>query len=557
MYKSSFTPSGQAYNTLRSGKIIGDDEEPHQMIERIVESITESDFKYTESISDRIAFENALGEAMDEKLIVMSTPIMTNAGRYIDRPLTACTVPTVGIRQGNEHLIEQEVLMLHEQGMGTGYNLDELEDPVEMLRFLNKIAVKGASSGKEDRPVGNMAVLSIYHPKIKEFIEAKLDTNEQWKFNLSVDVDEQFMNALSIGGLVTLYDGSKISSDELFSRICQAATQCGDPGLVFLDRMNARNPLPELGQYKTTAPCAEVGLLEGETCQFGYVNLAKFITRKNGIPTFDSSKLEGVSHLMTRALDDTLDISREQFISERSRYLLDRKRKIGIGICGVADALLLSGLPYDSPEGRKLIQDMLATVNFSSKEASIRLAESRGSCFAMTDIVGNRYLQTQSQLERLYENNPTDSVSSSDWTRLAQAIKKNRNLRNLTTVALPPTGRSAIVIDASTGIEPYFSLDGLGDDMKIEVDKIKSSLIPEEANRITAIAGNIAPLGHIAMATALQRFSDESLSKTINLPEGSTSNDVASVYQTAHESGMSGVTVYVDGTHQLQPKSLK
>lgn len=555
MYKSSFTPSERAESVLRSGRIVGELESPEEMVERVVRAIAESDLRYTDDLAETNDFAQTFGQALDSGMVVMSTPVLTNAGRYSERPLTACTVPTAMIRKGNEHLIQQDIRTLHEQGMGTGFNLDDLEDPVEMLRFLNKVAIESATSGKEDRPVGNMAVLTVYHPKVREFIDAKLDTNEQWKFNLSLDIDEAFMEALARGGSVELQDGTRVSSTELFAQICHAATQSGDPGLVFLDRMNARNPLPGLGEYRTTAPCAEVGLLEGETCQFGYINLAKFVSLdSNGKPVIDVDGLQGISYLMTRALDDTLDISRGQFSNDRSRFILDQKRKIGIGICGVADALLVSKVPYDSPIARQLIQDMLAIINYASKEESIRLAEQRGSCWAMNDALGsNRHLHDEPHVANLYGDLPTTHVDSSDWHDLGSRIRANRTLRNVTTVALPPTGRSALVIDASTGIEPHFTLDGVGEHIQPVVEEIQSE--PHLSDVLTT-AQSISPIGHIAMAAALQRFSDEALSKTINMPEGSTPMQVADIYKTAHDSGMSGVTIYVDGTHKLQPKKL-
>lgn len=555
MYTSSFSPSERAETVLRSGRIIGESESPEEMVERVVRAIAESDLRYSDDIGETTEFADAFGRALDSGMVVMSTPVLTNAGRYEERPLTACTVPTAAIRKGNEHLIQQDIRTLHEQGMGTGFNLDDLEDPVEMLRFLNKVAIESATSGNEDRPVGNMAVLTVYHPRVREFIDAKLDTSEQWKFNLSVDIDEAFMDALARGDKIELRDGRQVAASDLFAQICHAATQSGDPGLVFLDRMNARNPLPGLGEYRTTAPCAEVGLLEGETCQFGYINVAKFVTLDaSGDPHIDVDGLQGVSYLMTRALDDTLDISRGQFSSDRSRLILDQKRKIGIGICGVADALLVTRTPYDSDVARRLIQDMLAIINYASKEESVRLAEERGSCWAMNDILGsNRHLAPTPHVTNLYGDQPTTHVSSKDWHDLGDTIRTTRKLRNVTTVALPPTGRSALVIDASTGIEPHFTLDGVGEHMQGVVDEIRKE--PSRADVLTT-ARSISPIGHIAMAAALQRFSDEALSKTINMPEGSTPDAVAEVYTTAHDAGMSGVTIYVDGTHKLQPKKL-
>lgn len=558
MYKSKFTPNLNALSILKDGQILADGESPSQMIERVINEIFTYDLRHGNNLIESTQFAKDLGNAMDENFIIMSTTVLTNAGRHIDRPLSACAVPTSAIRKGNEKLIGAEIKLLHEQGMGTGFNLDETDDPVGMLRFLNKIAVEGASNGRESRPVGNMAVLSIYHPKILDFINAKQNKKEKWKFNLSVNVDKNFMLSLENNDTITLKDGTKLSSKIVFDNICNMATYCGDPGLVFLDRMNDRNPVPGLGEYKTTAPCAEVGLLDGETCQFGYINLAKFIISISP-NTFqvDQENLKKVSRMMTRALDDILDISRENLLSDRSRYLLDQKRKIGIGICGVADALLIAGLPYDSDEGIQLIQDMLALINFNSKLESVELAEQRGNCMAMNSKNQNRYFNKESYLERLYSNITTSFVSKDDWKSLGNHIRTTRKLRNISTIALPPTGRSALIIDASTGIEPYFTLDSINDVAKKNAKIL--GLIYEGTKylkRILGTACDITPIRHIAMASSLQMFSDESLSKTINMPKGSTKDEVAETYIFAHQSGMSGVTIYINGTHKKQPMSL-
>lgn len=566
-YESSFTPSLKAERILRDGRIIDEDETPANMISRVVETIGQQEFGFTGDYEASVQFMERFGTALDSGDIIMSTPVLTNAGRHLEKPLAACTVPTTDLKIESRARLRTEVISLHEQGMGTGFNLDETEDPLETLHFLNRIAIESADSGREERPVGNMAVLSVRHPKIKEFITAKLDTSSNWKFNISVNLDDEFMQELDADGTITLDNGETCSARELFDIICETATVCADPGILFLDRMNRRNAVPGLGNYQTTAPCAEVGLIEGETCQFGYINIGNFVTLDDGKPSFDLARLEEITVLMTRVLDDSLEISQRNLDGSIIHDVASLKRKIGIGLCGVADAISRMGLAYDSPEARALMQDALSYINFISKKASVGLAEERGSFGAMNLRLDNRHLETPGHIETLYGDKPTGTVSAEDWHNLSEHIRTTGNLRHISTIALPPTGRSALVIDASTGIEPHFDtfeankkvLDALATIMKARFganlfDPLTHA--PDMA-RILSSARSISPMGHIAMAAALQEFSDESVSKTINLPAGATPDDVRDAYIKGYESGMSGVTVYVDGSYVAQPKQIK
>ncbi len=577
-YTSHFSPVSRAEAVMRSGRMIDPEETPAMMVERVVETLAAQELDFTGDFHKAETFRTTLGNAMDRSEVIMSTPIMTNAGRYVDKPLTACTVPTIDLRQCKTADLKREITTLHEQGMGTGFNLNDVDNPTEMLGLLNAIAKESARSGKEDRPVGNMAVLSVYHPDIRHFIAAKRDvprTGEDWKFNISVDVDAYFMGQLESGGYITLWNGRKVSSQKLFDEICAAAIVCADPGLVFLDRMNARNPLPGLGEYKTTAPCAEVGLIEGETCQFGSINIGKFVKRVGSEPLVDYECLRPVVHVMMHALDDALEISCKHFITACSRYIAVQKRKVGIGICGVADALTIAGLSYDSTQARALMRDILSFINFASKEESIRLSEARGACGAMNNSLGNRHLSEPPLLDHLYGDQSTGIVSGLDWRTIAARIATTRQLRNISTIALPPTGRSALVIDASTGIEPHFSVPQANAEVlgvirqdlaricgETEAENIIRNGYAAPANngevhRLLASAREIEPAGHIGMAAALQEITDEAISKTINVPEGTTQQQAAHIYLCAYRCGMSGVTIYVDGTHKLQPKKIK
>jgi ribonucleoside-diphosphate reductase alpha chain len=568
-YDSTFNPSTKAEKILRDGKMIGEDESPADMISRVTTTIGEQELDFTRDEEAAQRFAEQLGAILDAGDVVMSTPVMTNAGRHTEKPLTACTVPTISLGPESRTRLRTEIIHLHEEGMGTGFNLDETADPVETLQFLNGVAIESANSGREERPVGNMAVLSVYHPKIMEFINAKTDTSEVWKFNISVNLDKAFMDALEAGDYITLGDGASHRAQDIFDEICNAATVCADPGILFLDRMNARNPVPGLGEYKTTAPCAEVGLIEGETCQFGYINVGNFVNVNGEI---DFAKISEVATVITRALDDSLQVSQQNMGDPDAaiRNISTQKRKIGIGLCGVADALSIMGIPYDSAEGRAAMQDVLSLINFVSKKTSVQLASERGSFGAMNLLHldgDNRHTEEPSHIENLYGNKTTNTVTASQWQELSEEIRRTRNLRNVSTVALPPTGRSALVIDASTGIEPHF--DPLQANERVVaalakhaqarygIDIFDQNARTPEVTRLLSSAHSIKPLGHVAMAAALQEFNDEAVAKTINLPHGSTPQDVAETYLAGYQSGMSGVTVYVDGSYNQQPVHVK
>src|SRR3989344_7549660 len=280
-YDSSFRASTFAERVLREGRILAEFETPAQMIERVVSSIFLIEMKFGTSRCMIRKYMQDFGGLLDKKYCVMSTPIMTNAGRYTEKPLAACVVPPVDLRKNNRAFIRKIINTLHADAIGTGFNLNVVDDPVSMLRYLNSVAVACAISNSEDRPVGNIAVLSVYHPKILDFIRVKVGSDERgevWKFNISVDADELFMDALRTGKSYQLWNGRQISAEKIFNEITYAAYQCGDPGLVFIKRMNRENPTPGVGEYVSTAPCGETGLAVGESCQFGYINLGMFLS---------------------------------------------------------------------------------------------------------------------------------------------------------------------------------------------------------------------------------------------------------------------------------------
>jgi len=540
------------------------------MYERIVSALYSIEVSLT-SQKRAINFATSIGRLLDERKIVFSTPVMTNAGRAeFNRPLTACTIPPISL-QSDLALIREMVDSNHQEAMGTGFNLDEVDNPVSMLLFLNDLAIQGATSGKEDRPVGNIGICSIDHPRIVDFITSKQTRRGLlWKFNISVNTTESFWLAVQNDRAWRLRNGDVVYANELLDLIAQSAHACAEPGLIFMDRINRDNPVPANGMYHGVAPCAEVGLIPGETCQFGYINIGAFC--HNG--SVDLDGIKQATELMVRALDDCLEISIQNYSTGISSEVVSLRRKIGLGICGLADALVLVGIPYSSLQAREFARDVVAVINYYSKIASHSIAKERGSFGAMNAKFGCRYNEHLDYLNVKYGNVDTQWVTGTQWRRLGKRIKITRMLRNSSTIALPPTGRSALVISASTGVEPLFSLiDPDGNVIEIVKQALGNRFTPEREHAFASgeDIGNwcdistrellrtsveIRPNDHLLMTAALQQVVDESVSKTINLPRETPVDEVKGVYTQAYALNLKGITMYRDGTSFFQPHRL-
>lgn len=564
-----------AESVLRNGKMLGEGETREMMIGRVSNSLFEVEKGFFSPAKARLLAKK-FSALLKERKVVMSTPIITNAGRRIGRPLSACTVLPAA-SDGNMNEMKALIKKTHTDGMGTGFSLDGLSDPVSFLKELNEIALENASCGEEERPVGNIAIMSVHNPNIEEFISAKAESikkGEKWKFNISVDVTEEFMDAVSHKRAYALSDGRLVDAGRVFSDIAESVHFCGDPGIVVMQRMEKDNPAPKFGRYVAVAPCAETALMAGETCQFGYINVGRLLSRSKDSLFVDYKELAGAAALMTRALDNALELSLTLYGYEESNRIMNAKRKIGVGICGLADMLARLHMPYDSRIARETARDVVAFINYSSKLESHLLARERGSFGA---IALSRYLENPGILKERYGFD-TGAVKADEWIRLEEDIRSTALLRNISTIVLPPTGRSALTIDASTGIEPFFKLvDDLGninpylcDELKEQgllssniIDEIRNTgrigqiqEIPLEIRNSFKTALEIAPLEHLLMQSELQRMVDEAISKTINLPEQATVAEVAEIYKTAYELGLKGVTVFRDGSRKDQPKRL-
>jgi ribonucleoside-diphosphate reductase alpha chain len=503
-YHSTYRPTSSAESVLRKGKIISQDETPQMMMERVVKTLFSVESKFNTDSTEIISLAKELGDFLDSGYCVLSTPILTNAGRYCNKPLSACTVPSIDLRK-DMAAIKKDIDQLHQDGMGTGFNLDECDDPVAILKALNKIAVQGARSGKEDRPVGNIAVLSVNHPKIEEFITAKNNVDrcgEEWKFNISVNIDDVFMKAYFSGTEYALRDDKKVLARRIMEKIAKSIHVCGDPGIVFLNRVNNGNPTPGVGTYLSVAPCGEVGLAAGESCQFGYINVAKFLMRKEGEDfVIDLPLLKRVTQLMVRALDNALEISIERYPFEEQKVIMKAKRKIGIGICGLADLFMQCVISYADSRARSLAQDIVSFINYHSKLESYELAKARGSFEAMNLTQGCRYNEDPGYIEQVSGEKATKYITRQMWLDLAQKIRMTKLLRNASTIALPPTGRSAILINASCAIEPQFSLSIEGREINHYLEKILS----DAGLLTTVLKEKILKLGAIGSLTEIPK----------------------------------------------------
>src|SRR3989454_3986769 len=454
--------------------------------------------------------------------------------------------------------------IIHKSGGGTGFAFSRLRPkddivastggrasgPVSFLRGF-KSATEAVKQGGTRRGA-NMGILRVDHPDILEFIDCKLDggiTN----FNISVAATDRFMDALASGGeydLINPHTGAvtdRLSSKEVFDRIVRAAWRTGDPGMVFIDRINASpaNPTPEIGVGEATNPCGEQPLLPNEACDLGSLNVSKFARRNDeGEWSLDWDEMERVVRLAVRFLDDVIEMN--PYPLPQIDATVKANRRIGLGIMGWADLLFTMGISYDSQEATDLGNQLMAFVKEKSHDQSAKLAEERGP----------------------FPN----------WDH--SIYKNHRPMRNSTVTTIAPTGTISMIAGCSSGVEPIFALafehrvkqpDGervltfvnetferiakeqgfYSDALMQEIAK-RGSLhgirgLPEHAAEVFKTSHDIGFEWHVRHQAAFQRSTDNGVSKTINLPNNATEEDVARAYRLAWELGCLGITVFRDG----------
>ena len=482
---------------------------------------------------------------MKELLFFPNSPTLMNAGTSSGQ-LSACFVLPVEDSLREIFSTLATMALIHQSGGGTGFSFSHLRpagDPVSsaggaasgplpFIRVFDEATNAVKQGGK--RRGANMAVLSSSHPDILEFISAK-NQGGLSNFNLSVGFDAHFFHCLEHGSdyeLINPRDGSvrgSIDPGKLWNALCSAAWQCGDPGVLFLDTINGKNTVPGLGTLEATNPCGEQPLLPFESCNLGSVNLSRCI-RKGEL---DEDLVRTVTRRGVQFLDAVIDVNRFPIRKIREKTLLTRK--IGLGIMGLADALILMNIPYESDEALRCADRTMALISREAQETSRELGEEKGSFPA---------------------------INKSIWSG---------QMRNATVTTIAPTGSLHLIAGTSSGIEPLFSLAGTrhignrsvtlihpmikkylatlgtGRDILAVVKRtgtLSSAPVPEAIRDLYKTAMEIPPDHHVRMQAAVQRYVDNAVSKTVNLPGHAGVDEISRIFLLARSLGCKGVTVY-------------
>ncbi len=548
------------------GKII---ESPDKMFRRVARHIAKAEKQYGNE--ERIEeIEDAFYDLMTEFRFLPNSPTLMNAGRRLGQ-LAACFVlPIEDSMEGIFTSLHNSAL-IHKSGGGTGFSFSRLRPkdsrvgttggvasgPVSFMKIFNTATEQVKQGGT--RRGANMAILRVDHPDILEFIHCKKEDGTLNNFNISVGVTGAFMRAVAEGReyeLIDPRDGSavdRLDAREVYTTLVEQAWDNGDPGIIFLDRLNDDNPTPELGEIESTNPCGEQPLLPNEACNLGSINLSKFVIEEGGTPVIDYDELKETVHLAVRFLDNTIDRSRYP-LPEIDAMVKDN-RKIGLGVMGFADMLYQLNIPYNSEPALKTAESVMGAIQKAAREASHKLAVERGA-FPNCD-------------QSIYQNHPDGP------------------LRNATTTTIAPTGTLSIIAGCSSGIEPLFALSFvrtvMDNDRLMEVnphfaaaareggfysDELMNEIaargsihsmenIPPEIRKIYVTAHDVTPEWHIRMQAAFQKYTDNAVSKTVNLPRDATVEDVRKIYDLAYELSCKGVTIYRDGSKENQVLSFK
>ncbi len=550
------------------GKLV---ETPEQMFRRVARHIAGPEKKYGDAARLE-KMEDTFYRIMTESKFLPNSPTLMNAGRRLGQ-LAACFVLPVEDSMDGIFNSLKNAALIHKSGGGTGFSFSRVRPknsrvgttggiasgPVSFMKIFNTATEQVKQGGT--RRGANMAILRIDHPDIAEFIYSKKNDSALNNFNISVGVTDAFMEAVQKGRSYDLIDPrdqkkvGQLNAAEIYHGLVKQAWENGDPGIIFLDRVNRDNPTPELGEIESTNPCGEQPLLPMEACNLGSINLAKFVIQENGEDQaaqdglgIDYDGLKETVWNSVRFLDNTITVSR--YPLPEIDKMVKGNRKIGLGVMGFADMLYQLRIPYNSDEAIEMAEDVMGFIQKESHEASIHLAEERG-------VFGN-----------------FDKSIFKDQEGCAY--------RNATTTTIAPTGTLSIIAGCSSGIEPLFALSFvrhvMDNDELPEVNPYfeqvakergfysrelmdtiarKGSIkgleeIPEDVRSVFVTSHDVAPEWHIRMQAAFQKYTDNAVSKTVNLPHDSTEEDVRKVYDLASELGCKGVTIYRDGSKENQ-----
>jgi ribonucleoside-diphosphate reductase alpha chain len=530
-------------------------ETPDLLFRRVAKAVALAEL-YWGKEEDVKTWEEKFYRVMSELLFLPNSPTLMNAGTEKNQ-LSACFVLPVEDNMDSIFTTLKNAALIQQSGGGTGFNFSHLRPindpvnttggtasgPVSFMKIFNAATEHVKQGGK--RRGANMGILNINHPDIEKFIKVKRQKDQLNNFNISVGITDDFMHTVEQNAEWDLvHPNSKevlktVLAVKLWNDIIESAWLTGDPGLIFLDTMNATNPTPAIGKIECTNPCGEVPLLVYEPCNLGSINLSKFVTNKNGKNEVDWHRLEEVIAIATRFLDNVIEVN--HYIIPEIKAMAMGNRKIGLGVMGWAELLILLEIPYDSEAAICLAEQLMQFIQQKSKETSVELSSERG----------------------VFPN----------WEK--SIFYPDISVRNATRTSIAPTGTISIIADTSSSIEPLFALafrrqHVLNEETLLSVnrlfleylkahdlltEKIREQVIcdgtaahikelPLSVKNIFKTALDISPEWHLRHQLAFQKYTDNAVSKTINLSETASKKDVDVIYKSAWRQKAKGITIF-------------